>query len=195
MLTKVCPLPEEDRALLLEMYMPIFLDGLCYEFACGIHAETEWPMFGLFTQDDIGEVLRHAVVQPEPSCYFDARGYVPKVFVGRPFGVMEHLDLRPITRSDLEAVRPVDDREIERAISLAQLLWPNAPWKKRRTDAVQVFLIEFLSLCKKHGFWLRAPVPAAAPILSLIPSGAEFGYEATPHTDGTSFFINRVLGD
>lgn len=54
-------LPEDERAFVLNTYMPMFLDGLCYEFTLGMHGQTDWPMYGLYVPNGGDEILRHAV--------------------------------------------------------------------------------------------------------------------------------------
>lgn len=128
--------------------------------------------------------------------YFDARGFVPKSMIGKTFGAPKDVDMRPITRADMERVRPIDERQVRRGVQLAQLIWPDvATWKDSLAADVRAFLTELTALSEKHGLWLRAPYATTWPILSAVElDGKErIGYEAMPHSSGLSFTINRII--
>jgi hypothetical protein len=86
----------------------------------------------------------------------------------------------------------VPDTAIAWAMRWAELLMPHLPWKSSRAARAIEFCDELEKLCRRHGFWIRSPFPAAKPILCEA-DGEEDGYSIQPTATGTDYTIDRRL--
>lgn len=184
------PLGDEERGCLHDMARAMFLDGECYAFAVALSRGLGRPMVGLMRGDEI----RHATVYMISHLLHDVRGIFsqedPKL--GEPFGMSPPYTLRTITEGDLLAVRPVHERTIATAARFAEAIWPNLPWTNSRARRAAAFAEELEALSRKHKFWIRAPYPAAMPIL-CDGMDDEAGYTLQHTCDASSFTIDRRL--
>lgn len=181
-----------DLKRLQETYTGGFLHGGCYVFALALHQGLGWPMVGLIRNERGHDRIRHAAVRNPDGRLFDIRGYITEEEIGTPFSYEPPYDLREITIADLEANAHTQSYSIKRARNIAEILWPELPWREKRISKVTAFADELEALCRKHKFWIRAPVPAQAPILTQ-EEGDESGYVLRPTFDGLSYTINRRL--
>ena len=185
-------LGKEADEFLRQMCKGIYLDGECYAFAIALHRRIGWPIVGLL--DD--ETVRHAVV----SCdslhiddeYFDARGGVVEVDLGRPFEMRPPYNLQYVTEEDLFAIRPIQDASIHRAARMAELLWPDLPWKNSWVSKIRAFAEDLESVSRKHGLWIRTAVPGSPPMLAEA-GGDESGYLFRPTDDSMTYSVNRYF--
>ena len=178
---------EEDHKMLYDAYRCIFLEGECYAFAMALNQGLGWPMVGLMK----GNVIWHAGVRSPDGRIHDVRGLLMEEEFGTYFGLPASA-IREITSDELYATRPVHEFTIKRARNLAEVLWPDLPWIESSAARVTAFADELEALCRKHGFWICAGVPADPP--RLFPSfGEEGGYEVSPTIDGLAYTINRYL--
>jgi hypothetical protein len=193
MSVKINELKGSQRKIVLEMCEAMFLHGLSYEFAIALHQGLGWPMVGLMENC----VVSHAAVRMD-GLVRDARGIfdfdVPeerKAF-GKPFSYELPYILSPITIEDLRAFRPMKSTFIHRARIIAEVLWPQLPWEDSYISKVRAFGEALEDVSRRHGIWLRAPFPIAAPLLSL-QVGDEGGYEFNLTEDGSALSMNRYL--
>ena len=180
---------ETLRALCLSTY----LDGECYAFATALHEGLGWPIIGLMHNGEI----RHALVQDPEGLLHDVRGVIRKeAHVGQPFDLLPPYDLRQVTVADLVREGEPDymrAHSVRMARRLAEAIWPELPWKESFAKRVVAFANEFETLCRKHGLWIRASVPASAPLIALGEDD-EGGYQLRPTVDGMTFTIDRYFG-
>jgi len=192
MVTKVEPLSKETRAF-LESGLSHYLEGACYYFALALHEGTGWPLVGITLKDG---TVRHAAVQPPGETHlFDARGFVAREEFGVPFGFGQGLtyELRSVSLEELshESVSADARRHaIEKARKLAEVLWPDLPWKDSQQARVVAFLDAIETVCREHGMWIRAPYPRAWPQISMA-DGDEAGYNLRRTDDGIGLAFER----
>lgn len=178
---------EEEYEMLHDMNKAIFFDGECYAFAIALHQGLGWPIVGLV----LGKVIRHAGVQSPDGTLRDVRGSLTEEEFGNYFS-SPPFDIQELRVDELRAVRPIHDRTIEKARQWAEVLWPDLPWLHSHTSKVLAFADELEALCRKHGFWIRSPVPASPPIL-YDAYGEEGGFELHNTIDGVAYTIDRYL--
>lgn len=189
----LCKEDPRSHETIRDLCIGIFLDGECYAFATALSVGLGWPMIGLMD----GKVIRHVVVQDHDGNLHDARGLIKEeeFGLGGPFGLKPPYDLRKVSASDL--VRDGESSEVRantvrRARMMAETIWPELPWRNSFAARATAFADELETLSKKHGLWIRSPVPAAAPLLA-ISHDDEDGYTLRPTIDGITFTIDRRL--
>ena len=179
----------EDYEIFNNMFRSTFLDGECYAFAIALHRGLGWPMVGLKQ----GEVVRHAAVRSPAGELHDARGFISEEEFGRPFDCSPPYVLCEVSEKDLRAIRIVHSYTIDRARRMAEVWFPMLPWKDGGLVArISAFADELETLSRKHGFWIRAPFPAAPPVLAP-DCGSEKGYALQPLSDGLTYAIDRYF--
>lgn len=192
MTTHLLPMPGEDLDTLRSIAQSMYLDGECYAFAIAVSRGTRLPIVGLME----GSVPRHALVYwKDKNKFVDVRGLhgIHEPALGQPFGHRPgSYDLQEIPEAKLYAQRQIDDSSIAYAQKYADILLPMLPWKQGRALRAKAFCDELEDLCRRHGFWIRSPVPAAKPIL-CEGHGDEDGYSIKPTSDGGQFTIDRRL--
>jgi hypothetical protein len=177
----------EDRRLLHDLCLGIFLEGECYAFAIALHQGLGWPMVGLMMNGTIW----HAGVRNPFGGIRDVRGNLSEEEFCGHFGGLPS-EIREIDIKELYAQRPISDLSILRARRCAELLWPDIEWRTTTYLRVCAFAEELESLSRKYGFWIASAVPTATPLL-FKGHGDEGGYEVRPTVDGTAHTINRYL--
>ena len=190
-------LGEKHLTAFRETCVRIYLDGNCYPFAIALHRALGWPIIGLMH----GDIIRHALVQnPEDEIYHDVRGPVAKEEIGDPFDdIFPPYELRPLKEEDLRQVQrtPAESQLTEvfslRTIRVAEILFPDLPWKDPFQERVYRFAKELETLSRKHGLWIRGTVPTALPLLTEMSENELTGYllERTG-VDGCTFTINSL---
>lgn len=188
--TIIEPLEKEGRELLHSFLMGMYLNGECYAFAIALHEGLSWPIIGLMVGD---EIVHAAVMDPERNLY-DARGKVSRQEFGNPFSVRLPYTLRELEEHELFDVRPVSKGSINTARSMAEAVWPSLPWINSRAAQIHAYLEEIEKISRKHGFWLRSPVPASPPCLA-VGDGTEGGYRARPTIDASTFMVDRYFAE
>lgn len=178
-----------DEKAARELYLlctSSYLEGECYEFSLALHHGLGWPMFGLMKDEEI----RHTVVQnPKDKTWYDARGLVSEERLGEPFALPSP-NIVPVTEEDLRKQRPLYERDIQKAAEMAEVLWPDLPWKNSFRERVRQFTEELEELSRRHGLWLRAILPAQPPLITSN-DGEETGYVIQPSNTGTTYAIDR----
>jgi hypothetical protein len=165
----------------------MYLDGQCYEFAFALRRKLGWPMVGLMD----GEIIRHVLVREPEGALRDVRGRLAMTDVGKPFGMQEPYELRDVEEADVLRMRLVSEGSVDMAGRLAELVWPELSWNGE-AKRMAAFADELEALSRKHGVWIRAPYPAALPILSGA-FGEEAGYTITPTANAGGYMIDRRL--
>ena len=190
--TVVETLSEETRENLHLGYRGVYLDGECYEFAAALSQLTGWQIVALKTPD---HDFRHALVRDPEGGLWDVRGFLTDDEVGGPFSVAGPYDLREVALEDLRKVRPVLDQSIRRAKYCIELIWPDLPFvETARIVRYTAFMNELEKLSRRHGVWLRAPVPAKHQWPALAEEdGDEAGYTMAPVESGNTYIIDRRL--
>lgn len=178
----------EMAQILHDICKGIFLEGECYAFAIMLNRELGWPIMGLMDKN----IVRHAIAQSPDGTWFDARGSLAEMELGKPFGISRPYNLRAVEENDLRAIRPVGEPSIAKARDIAERLWPHFPWKNASMQKARAFAEELENLCKKHGVWLRSSSPGQAPIL-VIADGDETGFALSPSASGAICSIDRTL--
>lgn len=196
--TIVRKLEAEDWERLHEMHLDGFLHGRCYDFARALHRGLDWPLVGLFFKGECGgDHMDHVGVRNPDWRIFDIRGFVSEDEFGKPYKHPPY-HVREIPEDYLhEPRRPKDVCEyaIARARRVAEALWPELPWRgKTFASRMIAYVDEIESVSRKHGFWIRAPLPNpnSAPPLA-IGEGDEGGYELRPTINGHTFLVSRYL--
>lgn len=179
----------EYKEILHSLLMGLCCDGQCYAFAAALNRGTGLPIVGLMQ----GETIRHAALREPDGRLRDARGIVSYSEFGEPFGIKPPYAIKEVSEGELRAVHPISELLVRSIAVKAQVLWPELPWKKAslRSRAI-AFTEELEALCRKHGLWIRAPLPSKPPLISE-ENGREAGYEIIQTMDGTEFFINRTF--
>lgn len=189
MTTTVRPL---ERALRNDLYAfcrGACLDGECYALATALHEGLGWQLIGLMD----GKEIRHALVRSPQLKFFDARGFIPVSELALPFG--RKLEIRELSLIPLRPGETEEDRKrlVRTARKLTELLWPDLPWIESEAARAKAFVDELEELCRKHGFWIRPPVPAALPIIYSTDCIDEAGFVLSPTANMGGFLIDRVL--
>ncbi len=182
---------QESAEILRGHCMPTYLNGECYAFATALHEGLGWPILGLM----IGTEIRHAVVQDPEGFFHDARGRITEEELGSPFGLVPPYDIREVTVADLVREGEPDyvrAHSVRLARRLAEAIWPELPWKDSIAIRIASFADELEALCRRHQLWIRAPVPAAAPVIAL-GDGDESGYQLRRIAGGLTFTIERYF--
>lgn len=191
--TKIHSLKEDTEAweCLHDIAVARYLDGECYAFARALHEGLGWPLIGLME----GEVIRHALVREPGGLLRDVSGATTAEEVCKTFG----LPLPAVTREvrDFDLIRDEEPAErifymIRAARKIAEVLWPELPWRDSAAQCVTAFVDELESMCRRHRLWLRPMVPGA-PMMLSEEIGHEEGYALTPTSDGTTFCIDRYF--
>lgn len=171
----------------------MFLDGECYAFAIALHRGLGWPILGLVINNEI----RHAFLNPridnaDSGILFDARGYIAKEKLGKPFGVNQPYELRQIEEKDLYAARPIMKNFIDKARQFAEILWPDLPWKGgTRANKILAFANGLESLSRKCELWIRSPFPGSLPLLA--EGCDDESYSLKIMADGLTYSIDREI--
>ena len=189
MTTIVEALGKEAAETLKDLCTGTFLHGECYAFAIALHRETDWPIIGLMQ----GETIHHVAVRSPDGMLYGARGLFSEIEFGEPFAPLSSYDLREISEEDLRARRPVHERVIERALEVAEMLWPEFPWKDSLRSRIMAFADDLEELSRKHGFWICAMPSVGAPVL-VRADGEESGYTFTLTDTGLSYCLDRRFG-
>lgn len=116
--------------------------------------------------------------------------------MGRPFDLPPPYDLREVAVADLVREGEPDytrAHSVHVARRFAEAIWPELPWKESFAKRVVAFADELEALCRKHKLWIRASVPATAPLIALGEDD-EGGYQLRPTVDGMTFTIDRYFG-
>jgi hypothetical protein len=169
-----------------------FLEPECYAFAIALNRALNWPIIGLMK----GDVIYHALLE-SPEGIVDYRGtlFTPDdPQLGAPFSMSPPYVLKVVHEEDLLATRPVLDHDISLARVSAEALWPNYPWDNPIYQRMIAFTDELEALCRTHGIWLRAAVPAQRPTLSIIEDHTDVaGYDLQIMMDGKQCQIDQRL--
>ena len=192
MSTIIHKLRSRDWARLHEIHKTPFLHGNCYAFALALHEGLGWPMVGLILKKRDIEVVEHAGVRSPDGRIFDIRGFVSEeefveLYTSPPY------DIQEVTVEDLNVTAHISEYSIRRARGVAEILWPELPWKKTYVSEVLTFANELEALCRKHNKWIRSPEPAPPPQLQE-GDGSEGGYTLRPTIDGFGYTINCRIG-
>ena len=191
----IMQVPDDGAAFLKGLVRESCLDGNCYELAVVLHRGTGLPLVGLWSptasgDDGIPGTWRHAAVRWGDG-FQDARGFVSAEKFGSPFGEPRPWDVRDISEADLLAVRPVSEASFGTLSRVAQAAWPELPWLPGSFHArMAAFVADLEALSRRHGVWIRAPYPAARPVLAE-GDGDEKGYGPALTGDGLAVTIDR----
>lgn len=183
----------EGHALMGELIRNLYLDAQCYEFALALSESLGWPIVGVIAPYNGELTVRHAVLLSSHNAYFDARGYLIKSEIGAPFGLdsSEYRLKLPLTRADLEQVRPIDEHAMRLARELAEAYWPKLPWKDGLVKRTTAFIDELETLSRKHGIWVFGHLPTTWPGLSVGEGEEVAGYTLETNSTGLSMRFNR----
>lgn len=191
--TKVIELDEEAVGVLRDLLRSTFLDGECYAFAIALKRGLAWPLVGLI--DSQGQI-RHAMVCGSDQKLYDVRGGFDEndPEIGVPFGMAPPYTAKHLKEADLHRVRPIHSRLISHARRMAEIVWPDLPWKGGQRARVVAFLNELEALCQKHELYIRAPLAAKTswPVIGNR-HGDEAGFVARPTDDGMAYIFDRQL--
>lgn len=191
--TRTLPLNEADRRVVHRCFLTGFLHGECYAFAIALHEGLGWPIVGLM----VGDVIYHAAVKDPEGRLFDARGFVPEMEFGMPFGVRPPFTLHEMSPHELDRDGEPEERRahlIQLARQYAETAWPELPWKDASVQRIKAFCDALEQVCRRHGLWIRAPYPAARPVITT-EDGKEGGYEIQPTVNNSEFTLNRYFKD
>lgn len=189
--TRIEKLDRESVEVLHNMSASVYLDGECYAFATALHEGLGWPIIGLMNGDEI----RHVAVRGPDGIIYDVRGKVSEKEFGKPFGLSFPYELREVTVEELRRSDESDEvrhRSVAMARKMAEVIWPELPWKDSAAQRTRVFCDELEALCRKHHLWIRSPYPAAKPVLA-IGEDDEGGYETCLTADGLMFTVDRYF--
>lgn len=189
--TLVRQLDHEEAESIREQLLAMYFEGECYAFATALFEGLGWPIIGLM----VGTQVRHAAVRSPDGRLLDARGFVSDEKFGRPFNCRPPYQLREMSADELMRRGETSElraRSVHMARLLAEAAWPDLPWIDSATQHLIDFCDELEALCRRHRLWIRAPYPAAAPVLAAGKDD-EGGYEINRTADGLSFTIDRYL--
>src|SRR3989344_3402014 len=181
------PLSRNDRKFYEEFCMGIYLKDSSCEFAAALHLGLGllYPMVALMNEGQ----MRHVGIREVDGMFRDARGVASLEEFGKPFGLKPPYDLRNVSLEDLRTERIVLDENIERALGMAQMLWPDLQWMQGPLCKARSFVLELEKLSRKHGGWVHS-LGTSLPILSLTEDGEE-GYALGSALHGSSYCFNR----
>lgn len=180
------PAGQEDRDILHELCLGLYLHDECYAFAIALHQGLEWPIVGLMD----GKIVIHAGVRSPEGRLHDVRGRLGEEEFGSPF-LSPPFTLCDVDPSQLYAIRPIDDLSIARARRSAEVIWPDLPWIDSFASRAKVFTDELELLCRKHGLWMWNQ-PGSPTRLSQ-GDGSEGGYALRPSAEGSAMLIERYF--
>jgi hypothetical protein len=101
-------------------------------------------------------------------------------------------EIRDVEEYELFDTRPISDRSICIARTLAEFVWPELPWPESLAARVKAFADDLEKLSRRHRIWIRGPVPTQRPVLA-DGDGDEGGYRVVPTADGTTHTIDRYF--
>ncbi|MFC1594976.1 hypothetical protein ACFL3E_00930 [Patescibacteria group bacterium] len=186
MTTLFQPLNETQKNL-HELYRHMYLHGGCGIFALALHHGLGWPLFGLMK----GKEICHAVVRSPDGKFFDVRGPITEKEIGIPYNLKPPHKIRPVTEDEVKNMKPLHDAIIEHIMENAEIIFPDLPWKFTGfTARVRKFVDELEKLSRKHGCWIRSPIPTQLPVITP-EFGEEAGYEVS--CAGYEFTLDRHL--
>ncbi len=169
-----------------------YLEGHCCEFAIAASRGLGWQLIALMNNQKV----RHALVRSpdDQNMFFDSRGLISYQEIGEPFDIQPPYTLADITENDLHiaAGQKIHDIPVVRALHVAELLWPDLPWKNSTKSRMEAFAIDLETICRKHGMWIRAPYPAIQPILARA-DGDEAGFVLIPTIQPNTYLFDRCL--
>lgn len=174
---------EEVQRQLRDLCATTFLTGGASAFAVAMHRGLGWRLVGLRHRG----VICHALVEHPHGGYFDARGPVAEAEIGQPFTMPPPFCLVIIEAEVLAA----KEEHIASARRHAEAAWPDLPWQDSLAERAARFTEALETLCRQHGFWIRAAFPGARPILGES-NGDEAGFSLEPTGSG-SFCLDRIL--
>lgn len=185
-------LKDEDWEITFRLASARYLHGECFAFALALHYGLGWDLVGIMR----GDTIIHAVALSSTGRYFDVRGVVPQHELGEPFGLPGQCSLKSLQPGDL--VRPDElperrERAILQAMTIAEQIWPDLPWKNSHAARVKNFLDEIERVSRKYGLWIRPQYPGVLPVIDEIPNDECWGYDAFPIASSRSFMFNRTL--
>ncbi len=162
----------------------------CYAFAVALHRGLGWPLIALEFENSGGWQV--GVKAPDET-FWDARGQGAKTDMGGPFSLRSSYRPRIIEESVLSAVRPLEEHAIAEARQLAEVIWPELPWKNgTHSSKILAFMDELEELSRKHGVWIRPSFPGAQPF--VVPgSGNEQGYEVAYTNNAQFLMLKQIL--
>jgi len=186
---------EESRGMIHSLLQGMCRDGDGCEFAAALARGTGLPIVGLLRgacgDGGVPGAWRHAAVMLPDGSLFDVRGRVPAEEFGTPFGETWPWLVLRMSEADLAAVRPLQEANMHTIAKLAQALWPDLPWLETSFHGrMAAFLADLDALSRKHQVWIRAPYPAASPMLAE-GNGDEAGYRAGVTCDGLAISFDR----
>jgi hypothetical protein len=191
MILQIKPLEDDFRSTLEDKCAGVYLQPECYAFAIALHRGIGWPIIAI----KVNGILQHAAVLQPDGSFRDARGVIEKKDEGdfvAPFTGGAPYDIITVSEASLLHVRPVHDISIERASLMAEVIWPNLPWKMHTLQQrSRNFLNELGLLCEKYGVWIRSSVPNAGIVLEN--SHGDEGFAVQPMLT-MQYMFDRVLG-
>lgn len=177
-------LADEDHQRLIPR-----LDGPCYELAIALHRNTGWPMVGLI----LDGIIRHAGIRRPDGSIHDARGQVNEQVFSAPFleTAVEHI-IRPVTESELLAVREISLSLIRHFSCTAPIIWPDLPYPEDHPMRKAIaFADELRELSLRHGICLRTSVPTER--IYFAPLKGDEQYVLAPTDDGFNWTMRRDI--
>ncbi len=169
-----------------------FLQGSCYVLAIAMHQATGYRLVGLMD----GEEIHHAGVRDPEGRFFDARGFVEEDRIRELFMHAGPLPERNIEVGNLAAHPRVNAHTVERAAALAQVAYPELPWKEGTQKArIESFMTELEALCRRYNIWIRETGPTSLPIVYPVEEGDGFekGFGLMSEMTGSGYFVRRLV--
>ena len=163
------------------------LHGECYALAIAFYQGLGWQIFGLMK----GTEVYHAVVKnPGDGTWFDARGSISEEDLGKPFGLSQPYNLKPLQEEELRELRTIQEGSIAFARRMAEEAWPELPWQESFRERARAFLEDVERLSVKYDVWI-AVLNSTIPPTLVRGDGEEIGYATRPTGTGYGHTIER----
>ena len=154
-------------------------------------------MVALISRGTIAHVAVRMLEKNPGEDYVDARGPFPAEKFDITFRTPKPYTLREVTEKELEKESEgtgqyIHKSDIVWAEQIAQMLWPDLPWKNGPRERARAFAEELEVLSLKYNLWVCSPYPTTEPFLTS-GDGDTKGYVLTPDALGKNYKINRRI--
>lgn len=186
-MAKLKKLSQEDWAWMHGYYTGMYLHGHCFAFAIALNQSLGWQLVALYSKNTI----IHVMVREPTGVLRDFRGIVKYDEIGKPYHMDPPYKLRKVSRGELEKIEKQHAINLNRAQEIAEILWPDLPYRKRRNDKYLEFVKELEKLSKRTGVWISLPPSPQMISLSRDDGETETTYILRPNTCGVTFSLGQ----
>lgn len=193
---KICRIPGENRLAFLKNLIKKELHDKYHYLAIALSEGLGWPLIGLFKD---GRIVHVGVRSPKGE-FRDVRGAISEEEFGKPFGLTPPYESREVYPYELVPdnfpdhfdFKVLREHWVGAVRRIAEMLWPDLPWKDSFAKRVKTFAQELEALSRKHGIWISDSTREGLPVLDECIGKKVDGYELVPTPDCMTFTITSL---